>query len=83
MGEDKRPPPPTSKYFNKEGFRAGFERMTHRIIARDIIHFATRAWMKQHTEYILFYHEKIKFSAQKSRKTRDFEKKSISEIWQK
>ena len=43
-------PPPISKYFNKEGFRAGFGRMTYRMIAQDVIHCATRASMKQHTE---------------------------------
>ena len=31
--------------------RAEFERMTNRMMARDDIHCATRAWMKQHTEY--------------------------------
>ena len=34
-------------------------------------------------EYLYFIIIKIKFSAQISKKTRDFEKKSVSEIWQK
>ena len=48
--------------------------MTYRMTAWDVIHYATRAWMMQHTEYLVFYHEKIGFSAQKAEKTRDFEK---------
>ena len=29
----------------------------------------------EYMEYSLFYHKKLKFSAQRSKKTRDFEKK--------
>ena len=32
-GQPPPPPPPISKYFNKKGFRAEFERMTYRMIA--------------------------------------------------
>ena len=46
--------PPLRRLVNiliKKGFRAGFERMTYRMMARDVIHCATRALMKYHTEY--------------------------------
>ena len=44
--------PPINKYFHKKGFRAGFERMAYCMIAQDVIHCATRAWIKEYTEFI-------------------------------
>ena len=40
----------------------------------DLLRDSLESYPLGHTECFLFYHRKIKFSAQKSRKTGDFEK---------
>ena len=43
--------PPISKYFNKKWGPSGIRTRDQRLMVQDAIHYTTRAWMKQLTEY--------------------------------
>ena len=64
----------------KRKFCAGFERMGSLTIASNHIHQPNGACKKIYTEYLFYNIRKLKFSAQRSRKTRDFEKNGIRKI---
>ena len=61
----------------------GFEPTTIPFIGSSHVYYNARCCYFECIEYFLFYQKKIKFFTQRSRKTRDLQKKLVWEIWQK
>ena len=67
--------PPIIKYLIRKGGRHGIRTRFHRAIVESHIRCTPTSYDSQYIEYSIIYHKKLKFSTQRSKKTRDFGKK--------